>query len=244
MDNDFVQIGSKKFPRRILEKLKTTALETDALIKVAVKDHTKYLNESFRFQIRNSAPQDILTDSERAAFHAFLAKIRSIPDFPSPSIVEKGDEYFLGNEGLAKHIITEFRPIIYNQNDPIYFGRIQGIIFQMLNRKSPVQGTKITVEGVSGSDITELFKKEFAACRAVIDKAITLMDLDYLFNGVLQHADQRFSERYSEDLRTGNLQYLYLKHATILTYLKHYLKPFEMCSSLFWLDGYPRSGSL
>ena len=102
--------------------------------------------------------------------------MRSIPDFPQPSIIQKEKEYFWGNESLAKHIITEFRPIIYNQSDPIFFGKIQGIAFPMLNQKNHAHGTKITVEGLNDKDMTEIFKKEFAAWDELSDEALLKFD--------------------------------------------------------------------
>ena len=243
-ENNCIQIGSHKFPKSILEKFKNSALETQSLITTVEKNYQKFLPGPFQIKIANSAASPLLADTEEAAFHAFLAKFRSIPNFPGPVITQRENNFFLGNEDLAKHIITEFRPIIFNEKDPIYFGKIYNTIYKMLNRKSPVSGTKMTAFNERFEDITDLLKKELAVARKVIVSTVELLELDYLYNGVLQHSDPRFSKRYRQDFRSGNLQYLFLKHAQVLTYLKGYLKYLEEGASLFWLPGHPKSGAL
>ena len=233
-------------PKRILQRLKQVSDEMESILTSAETGYSKSLTMTFQFVAENASPiHDVLLDSERAALHGFLAKLRTIPNYPEPVLEALEDGTFvLGNEQLARHIITEFRPILFNQRDPVYFGKVQAIAFQMLNRIDPSEGTKITVVDTSENDVTDSFRAELASCRRVIDSALGKFELDYLYNGVLQHSDERFAERYSDDFHSGELAYTFMKHAHVLTYLRHYLKPLEQIASIFWVDGYPRRGRL
>ena len=75
--------------------------------------------------IRNAAiDQDIITAEDRARFIHFVAKFQQLPEMTTVDLVERNGKIFVGNLEDAKHILNEFRPIIWNRNDSIYYNRL------------------------------------------------------------------------------------------------------------------------
>jgi len=235
-----------EIPRKILNKIATMNKEIEALLLQADAKLTKSFKYTFRFHLVNSAPLDILTKKERSAFLSFELKYRGTPNYVEPEVVTDGKEFHLANIDLARHVLNEWRPIIFNKKDPVYFGRVHNIIAKMLVRKHPSEGSKITVETGREPTVerTVEYLEYMGQCRDILVFVLDNLDLDYLYNGVLQHADSRFFERYEKDNHSGNLNYVLMKHAFIVSQLREYLKPYHLCASIFWIDGYPRSGGL
>jgi hypothetical protein len=49
------------------------------------------------------------------------------------------------------------------------------------------------------------------------------MDFSFIYNGILQHSDHRFTTRYMNEYVSGDLNYTFLKHALVLGALKDWL---------------------
>jgi hypothetical protein len=201
-------------------------------------------SERVSFHVINSAPQDFVTDSERSALHSFILKCKSVPDFDHPQLLWTGKDFQLGNIDLAKHVITDWRPIIFNQTDAIYFTRIHNLIAHMMSQTDHSKGTKITVYAEKEKDVTSELLTFLGQCRDSVQYVIGKSDLDYLYNGVLQHSDVRFHERYTKEVHSGELNYVFLKNAKFMNWVKRSLTPYSWVAGSFWLPGHPKVGAL
>lgn len=230
-------------PDSFKQKFNKMNQELETLLTEAEKEWTNPLAVKFRVALSSSAPKNILTEEEYACFHNFLLKFHDIPDFDKPEISYDGKEIKLLNEDLAKHIINEFRPIIFNQNDPTFYTRIHNIIYKMTTTPKEL-GTNLTILGENDVDLTHEYQARINQGRRVITNILNGLDLGYLYNGVLQHADSKFYERYRNDLYTGDIAYIYLKNAFALAHIKKWLKPYIWVISAFWHQGKPRIGGM
>lgn len=230
-------------PESFKNKFSKMNRELEELLKSAEKDWKNPLTGKFQIALSSSAPKNILSEEEYACFHNFLLKFHDIPSFDQPEISYDGKEVRLLNEDLAKHVINEFRPIVFNQNDPTYFTRIHNIIYKMTITKKEL-GTNLTILGENDVDLTKNYQERISQGRQVITNIIKSLDLDYLYNGVLQHADPNFYSRYQNDLYSGDIAYVYLKNAFALTHLKRWLEPYVWVISAFWHQGKPKIGGM
>jgi hypothetical protein len=74
-----------------------------------------------------------------------------------------------------------------------------------------------------------------------IGKVLAQCEFNYLYNGILQHSDKKFSEKFWADYTSGNLHYLFIKHAKILPYIRDLL---EWHYFIFENLTFPSMGSL
>ena len=194
------------------------------------------------FTIRNSAVfQDILTDQERGQLTCFTAKLENMAEF-HPSIRIEGKSCRLENFAHAVYVLSELRPIIQNQSDAVYFRKIANTICRKLALKDPSSGTTITAQHENGKDVTEAFINIINSCVKALELIIMRSDFDYLYNGFLQHSDERFSKRFSEDWHSGNFNYVLMKNALLCSLVRDLLVPINQQVRLF--TPYFRLGAL
>jgi hypothetical protein len=183
--------------------------------------------------IRNAAlSQDIVTEEDRARFTQFVVKFQQLPEIKTVDLVERNSNIFVENLQDAKHVLNEFRPIVWNQNDSIYYNRLYKSISSKLILKDPTVGTILSVVRDDKEDITDLYNKFLKNHRDAIRFILKSYepDLDYLYNGVLQHSDKDFSERLAAEFYSGELSYLLIKNAFLLGPVKQLLIPFSEVS--------------
>jgi hypothetical protein len=179
--------------------------------------------------IRNAAlSQDIITEEDRARFTQFVAKFQQLPEITTVDSVERNGNIFVENLDDAKHVLNEFRPIVWNQNDSIYYNHLYKSISSKLFLKDPTVGTILSVFRNKKEDITDLYNKFLKSHRDAIRFILKRYesDLDYLYNGVLQHSDKDFTERLANEFDSGELSYILIKNAFLLGPIKQLLTPF------------------
>lgn len=233
-------------PKKIIEKIESMNNELETLFANADKNITPFKCK-ISFRITNSAPQDILTDEERSAFLNFVLKVKDTPNYDTPQIDTDGKKFLLGNVDLARHVINEMRPIIFNRTDATFYTKIHNTLAKMFVRENHGMGTKITVSKLENgveSDVTKEYLTFMSQSRDAIKSILAQLDFDYLYNGILQHSDSRFFKRYEEDSHNGELNYILMKHAFVITRLKGYLRPYDLCAGIFWYNGRPIPGGL
>ena len=187
--------------------------------------------------IRNAAlGQDIITEEDRARFTHFVAKFQQLPEIKTVDLAERNGKLFVENIEDAKHVLNEFRPIVWNQNDSIYYNRLYKSISSKLFLKDPTTGTILSVVRNKKEDITDLFNKFLKNHRDAIRFILKSYgpDLDYLYNGVLQHSDKDFSKRLSAEFYSGELSYILIKNAFLLGPVKQLLIPFFYFASILF----------
>ena len=187
--------------------------------------------------IRNAAlSQDIITEEDRARFTQFVAKFQQLPEITTVDLVERNDKIFIENLEDAKHVLNEFRPIVWNQSDSIYYNNLYKSISSKLFLKDPSVGTILSVSRNNKEDITGLYNKFLKSHRDAIRFILKSYkaDLDYLYNGVLQHSDRDFSERLSKEYYSGELSYILIKNAFLLGPIKQLLIPFYYFAAILF----------
>jgi hypothetical protein len=80
----------------------------------------------------------------------------------------------------------------------------------------------------TSKDVTEVYANWLGERNQAIRHLLAAFDYDYLYNGSLQHSDQKSSERLMQDYISGEINYLLWKHVRPLGTLKGLLRPYYM----------------
>lgn len=227
-------------PVRIVARLNQIKDEASFLLEEATKIQiTKLKQIQFRYHQRAEKP--ILSDYERAQSVCFIAKYDSLPEFDGVFITEDDGGYRFENLNFMRHILNEYRPIIQNQNDSIYFNHIHKFVREKLINDDPSLDLVLDVMDGDGNDVTGEFIKildeRIKSIRLILNK----LEFKYIYNGILQHSDHEHTDRFWEEYYSGEINYIFLKHVTLLNPIK------EM---LYWhyriinLHTFPKLGSL
>ncbi len=209
-----------KLPDDILKKLNAMKAEANGIIKCA--DTIKKIKhiKTVSFEYKHSAPKDILTKAERAQHVCFITRYEHLPELDTLDIFEKNGKYFVRNIPFIRHVLNEYRSIISNEKDSIYYNKIHKFCHLCLSNRDPKKGLSIAVYDEKKKDVTNEFNKMLGeknkSIRAVLNKG----DFKYLYNGILQHSDYKYTERFWEEYYSGKLNYVFLMHAILLNYIK------------------------
>ncbi|MDQ7984612.1 hypothetical protein QYS36_06640 [Pseudomonas sp. G34] len=235
-----MNILQKESPADIQAKF--DAINKD-IVRIIEKGHAELTtiisgNISFRYVI--SAPLDVLTDFERAQSFCFVTKYESLPTVDSVNIAEHKGRYFPNNIDDIKHVLNEYRPIIQNQGDSVHYQNIHAWCHKKLGA-DPTRYLSITVQHENGKDITTEFRASLAERVRAVRKILAECEFGYIYNGILQHSDHQYTERLWKEYINGELNYVLIKHATILGEIKDLL---NWHYRLFNTLTFPKMGSL
>jgi hypothetical protein len=103
------------------------------------------LTNPVRFEFKNSAVRDVLTEYERAQSISFITRFDHLPQDYTMQIVEQQGAYFTGNMALIPHALNEFRELIQNEQDSVYYRKIHAVWYAMLVLDDPKKSTTIRV---------------------------------------------------------------------------------------------------
>lgn len=184
---------------------------------------------------------NFITDAERAQQLGFVSRYEQLPVLTSLTIAFKQPKLFYFKEyHTLKMIINEYRSIIINCNDSVYYRKIGSFCKARLKDRDFDKRMKITV--LDGeNNITEYFNEFLLARKKGIDLLVNNSEFDYLYNGVLQHSDLRFADRYLDDYTSGEINYILLKHCILCGHIKELLFwHYRLCHFMH----YPKIGSL
>ena len=232
---------SKK--EQIKDKLNEITKKVSAIIDDVDKSKP-ITKEKITLTYTQSAPLPICTQDERAQAICFVTKYMHLPRIKiSPiNISEKNNKFYLSDLHLMRYEINELRPIIFNKTDSIYFKKIHKYCRNKLNNADPNRGLSIKVETAqSKQDITKAFLEVLDQNQKTIIDILNNSDFTYIYNGVLQHSDHKYSKRLLEDHHSGELQYILLKHPLLSNHIIEKLEPYFMI--LYQLNSL-RMGSL
>lgn len=219
---------NQTLPEAIQQKLDALNSEIEKIV-AGSEAHLISWSQRVSFKIQNSAlNQDILTDSERSQLMTFIMKYESIPDF-KPVVAQSNGQFHLSNIGLAVHVLNEFRPILQNNDDSVFYSKLHTFFLNKLNLKDPTVGTTISVWIEKNEDVTDAYIQFINGQYKAIKYVLKNLELKYLYNGFLQHSDEEYFERFSEDWHTGKINYVLIKHAHLLSYIKALMKPYYLC---------------
>ena len=212
-------------PSEVKRRIEKTIEEVNKIIgKVDEILETK-IDGKVSFHFTHSAPTDILSSFERAQSVCFVTKYENLVGLEESGIMieEYKGRFYLRNIDYVRHILNEYRPIIMNKRDSIYYSKIHIFCRDKLLNEDPTKGLSVSVVHECGGDITGLFRKKMDENNKAINFIIENSEFDYIYNGILQHSDHRFTTRFWDDYCTGKINYIFLKHAWLLGYIKNLL---------------------
>lgn len=228
-------------PDRIKEKLNILYNEIDQIKSCAVKLIQTSIDESGLIRVANQTMSDFLSDYERAQSISFVSRYENLPELDSAKIIQHQGIYIIGNMTYIRHILNEYRSIIQNKGDSVYYQKVHNLCIKMLHQDDDRKGTKITVWSRSNKDITDKFIKFLGDHNKAIKFVLRPLDFDYIYNGILQHSDKHFSKRFIKEYMSGEINYIFWKHAYLLGVVRNLLRPYYMIMNAF---SFPKLGPL
>jgi hypothetical protein len=209
-------------PDKIIDRLKAIQQDANLTYQKACSVQVTKLSKA-AFQFTHSAPSDILTDDERAQSVCFITKYENLPEVEGVQIEKSGENFHVANIAFFRHILNEFRPIIQNQRDSIHYMNIHKLIREKLLLDDPHEGLVLAVIDELDNDISPTFLKYLNERAKTIRIIIDGLDFDYIYNGILQHSDHTYTDRFLKDYNSGELNYIFLQHAFLLNAIKQEL---------------------
>lgn len=210
-------------PKRIITRLNNVKDEVRQILQASILSES-VLSISLSFRFSHYADSDIFSDLERAQSICFIVKYENLPELTNLNFVssEEGQHYF-GNINHIRHVINEFRPIVQNQRDSIYYNNVHSFLRSRLVNRDPTSGLVITVLDENENDVSQDFLTHLNAKRKNIQRVLERSEFSYIYNGILQHSEPSYSSRFLQDYQTGELNYIFLKHAYLLKIIKREL---------------------
>lgn len=193
------------------------------------------------FQFVNSAPRDVLTPEERAQSVSFVTRFEHLPSSQTVEIVQRQQRYSIANMAYLRCALNEFRPLIQNESDSVYYQNIHRVWYGMLTLDDPSQGTTIRVTDKQENDVTPTYVQWLSERNKAITFVLRPLDYKYLYNGILQHANPTYSQKFLDDYVSGGLNYVLWKHVHVLGFIREMLEPYYL---LIRFLTFPRLGHL
>ena len=178
------------------------------------------------FKIENKAGSNVATDLEWQQLSNFFNHINNCKILTPNLELEKSN---------LDSILNNARIILWNKNDSTYYKTVFNIFSMMMVGKHKT-GTKITALKKEKNDVTTEYLNELKKVRKKIEHIISNSDLDFLYNGVLQHTDQRFAEKYLDSLRNKDLDLIKLKNSVLVTYTLTLIKYYTFPLRIFFIQ--------
>jgi hypothetical protein len=214
-----------KLPEPIYKKLEAALSTAGKLVDAADALRITKIGGSIQFSYESSVPRDILTPLERAQSLSFITRYDHLPVIDEISLEYRNGRFYLGSLHPIRHALTEYRPILMNKKDSTHFQNVGATIRQKLLNEDSSKDLRIKVLHEKDGDISKQFALVLKERIKGIAEIVRTSDFDYLYNGILQHSDPRFTDRFWKEYYDGSLNYVYITHAAILEYVK---------DSLYW----------
>lgn len=209
---------------QIEDKITELNNEVKSLVEEADSHKAEKIEGKFHFKYEISAPRDVLTEYERALSLCFVTKYDSLPEPEVIDIREHKGKFYPNNIDFFRYLLNEYRPIIQNQNDSTHFSKVHFLCRQKLKNDDSGKDLSITAIRETGEDITESFVTLLNQKNRAINRILARCEFDYIYNGILQHSDHEYTKRYVEEYNSGELHYIFIKHANICSHIKQELE--------------------
>lgn len=228
-------------PVRIKEKLSLLGDAIDQIETATLDLIQTSIDEPVSLLVENQTISDFLNEYERAQSISFVSRYENLPEPSSVEIINNQGTYIIGNMAYIRHTLNEYRSVIQNVDDSVYYQNVHALCVKMLRQDDYRNGTKITVLTQSDENVTDKFYQYLGEHNKAIKFALRPLEFDYIYNGILQHSDKSFSERFLKDYMSGEINYIFWKHAYLLGLIRDLLKPYYMILNQF---NFPKLGSL
>jgi len=211
------------------EPLRARLAAVDAEVNEIIERFTADLKTALppvSLQFKYSAEGDLLSVEERAQSVSFVARYEQIPVTINAQLVETAGAWHIENVATLGHVLSDFRPFIQNKRDSVHFQNMHNVWYRMLLRQDAGEGMVIRAWDAQQNDITPLFRAWVGERNRAMKHLLGALEYDYLFNGVLQHSDARYADRFWSDYTSGELNYVLWKHVRPLGLIKDLLLPY------------------
>lgn len=222
------ELKEEDTPQPLREKLAAFNEEIHALITKAESFLTTELIQPVQLSFSGKVfGRDIITDYERAQQISFVSRFDHLPDECPVYLQKVGDAFYISNISEIRHTLNEYRPIIINENDPVYYQKLHNFCATKLKNKEG-EVNKLCLRAKSFPDIeaTVTFLQWIGDRNKAMRWLLEQLEFDYIYNGILQHHDDRFSKRFMAEYTSGELNFIFWKHAHILGFLKELIRPY------------------
>jgi len=197
--------------------------EVQQLVEKADAHITELIEGKISLQYVTSAPRDFLTPYEKAQSLCFVTKYDSLPEPEPIDIRNYKGRYYPNNIDAFRHLLNEYRPIIQNHDDSTHFSKVHSLCRQKLENDDPRVDLSITVQLEDREDITKRLLRLLDQKSKAINTLIKSCEFGYIYNGILQHSDHNYTRRYIEEYSSGELHYVFLRHAMVCSCVKQEL---------------------
>jgi len=216
-----------QFPERIQERLGSLQQEINQIVSRAENLLITKLPGPIAFTFENAAPRDILTPEERAQSISFVTRFKHLPSDNKVVLTEREGNYDIANMAYLRHALNEYRPLIQNEKDSVYYQKIHRVWYAMLTLDNASKGTTIRVRDEQDNDVTPIYTAWIRERNKAITYVLMPLDYGYLYNGILQHSADEYSERFIRDYTSGEINYILWKHVHVLHFIHEMLKPYN-----------------
>jgi hypothetical protein len=230
-----------RLPESIKDRLLDVENEVQQVIAKGRGVLATELSGPIAFHYEHGAPSDLLTPYERAQSISFITRFGQLPSAERIDLRDESGQWYIANLASLRHVLNEFRPVIQNQSDSVHYTRLHQVWYPMFLRKNSAEGMTVRAVDAEARDVTPIFAKWIGERNRAIRIILEQLDYDYVFNGVLAHADSMYSARFLDDYVSGRFNYVLLRHAGPLDFIKDCLEPY------FWLIAaltFPKLGAL
>jgi len=219
------ELKNEDLPKSIQKKLNDILKQTNSIFDEADAKKKTEISGKIHFRYEQSAPKDILSDLERAQSACFISRYEHLPTLKNTlNIFEHKGKFFLKDIPFLRHMLNEYRSIICNQRDSVYYAKIHRFCYEKLMNKDKSKDLSIIVYHEKNENITDLFVKNLSEKIRSIRLILQKSEFGYIYNGILQHSDHRYTKRFCKEYNSGELNYIFIKHGMLLNYIRKCLK--------------------
>jgi len=123
---------SSELPDRIKEKLDLLHKGIKKIESHALGMIETTIDQPISLFIQNQTITDFLSDYERAQSISFVSRYENLPSLEPVKIIHHQGNYFIENMTYIRHILNEYRSIIHNISDSVYYQNVNNLCFKML----------------------------------------------------------------------------------------------------------------
>ncbi len=215
--------SAENLPEPARSRLLQTFDETQQILDKAGDILVTKLSGEMSFKYESSAPLPEMTQDERAQSICFVTRYKHLPTLKRLEIVEHKGKHHLGNVGFVRHVLNEYRSLVLNQNDSVYFAKIHSFCYRKLANKDSSKEMSVSVSHETDGDVTNTLLKMIGERNKAIKYILKNCEYDYIYNGILQHSEHKYAKRLIKEYHTGRLNHLFIKHAFLLGQIKELL---------------------
>ena len=147
-----------QLPDHISKKLESLEQEIDQIVSYAELQVTAQLPDTIKFRFENSDSDPYpLPPYGMAQAISFITRYENLPDDYTVAIAHRNGKYYIHNFPFLRHVLNDFRPLIMNQSDSVYYRNIHSLSMTMLTRQDPSEGTILRVLGEEREDVTPAY---------------------------------------------------------------------------------------